>query len=741
MATSNNTSPPRDSLPTSISFGRDICSDPIQSTQREWLITNGIGGYGCGTLSGILTRCYHGFLVAALKPPLERTLLLSKLDETAHYLGKPYPLSCDRWSGGTTTGHGYRNTESFHLEGTTPTWTYTCADARLQKRIWMQPQENTTYTQYKLCHASDRFTLAVKVLVNHRNHHHTTQSDHGPKPWEFSTRNHPRGLKVTAAGCPTPFYIFTTRGQFQPISRWYQHYVLTQEQYRGLTSLDDHFHCATLRTHLTPGDTLTIAASTEPFPNLDETAALTARQQYERNLLSKAFYPQSISPTSLPNSSSPRPTHNPQTPWWLSAAEAQWLSAAEARWPDAAVGAASPQEIAQQLILAADQFIATRTTPDPETQQTTAGKTIIAGYPWFGDWGRDTMIALPGLTLATGRPEVARPILRTFSKYLSQGMLPNAFPEAGDTPGYNTVDAILWYFEAIRAYVTATQDHELLEELFPALEDVIDWHLRGTRYNIHLDQTDGLLYAGTETEQLTWMDAKVDDWVVTPRIGKPVEINALWHNALLCMVDFCDRIQKPKADYLALAQFAATSFPKFWNPKLNHCYDVIDGPTGHDSALRPNQLFAVSLTYAPPLQQQQQKSIVDSCAQQLLTSHGLRSLAQSHPSYTGTYGGDRIKRDGSYHQGTTWSWLIGPFVQAHLKVYKAPAIARQFLTPLTHHLSGGCVGTLSEIFDGDPPFISRGAFAQAWSVAEVLRTYQLIEQAEEQFKNQAPKSP
>ena len=677
----------RHQLPNNISLGRDICSNPVESSQYEWLITNGIGGYGCGTLSGILTRCYHGFLVAALKPPLERTLLLAKLDETAQYLGNPYPLSCDRWSGGTTTGHGYRNLERFHLEGTTPIWTYTCADARLTKRIWMQPGENTTYTQYTLHHASAPFTLTIKALVNHRNHHHTTQSHHGPSPWQIQTRSHPRGLKVEAAGCPAPFYLFATRGKLIPQIKWYQHYFLTQEKYRGLTHLDDHFHCATLRTTLAPGDTVTVACSTEPFPNLDETTALAERKQYEESLLNKAFQKQAVSLTG--ETPILRDSH-PLTP--------------------------SPP--LKQLILAADQFIATRAT----------GKTIIAGYPWFGDWGRDTMIALPGLTLTTGRPEIARPILLTFSKYLSQGMLPNAFPEEGDTPGYNTVDAILWYFEAIRAYVTATDDNTLLEELFPALEDVIDWHLRGTRYNIHLDESDGLIYAGEPGAQLTWMDAKVDDWVVTPRIGKPVEINALWHNALLCMAEFANRIGKPDDDYLALSKFAATSFAKFWNPKQQHCYDVIEGPKGNDPALRPNQLFAVSLAYAPPLSAQQQKAIVDSCSQQLLTSYGMRSLSQSHSDYIGTYGGPQIKRDGSYHQGTTWGWLIGPFVQAHLKVYNNPKAARQFLEPLTQHLHAGCIGTLSEIFDGDAPFTPRGAFAQAWTVAELLRAWQLTEQ-------------
>ncbi|MEO0768779.1 MAG: amylo-alpha-1,6-glucosidase [Cyanobacteria bacterium J06649_4] len=679
-----------------LSFGREICSDLSQSTNREWLITNGLGGYGCGTLSGILTRCYHGLLIAALSPPVERTLLLTKLDETAHYLGKPYPLSCDRWSGGTTTGHGYRNLQSFYLQGTTPTWHYTCADALLQKRIWMQPGENTTYIQYTLLHASAPFTLIAKALVNHRNHHHTTQSTHSGKTWQIHTRAHPRGLKIDAAGCPVPFYLLSTKGQLTPQNKWYQHYFLTQEKYRGLTHLDDHFHCATLRTTLTPGETLTIAASTNPYPNLDDTTAWTHRQEYEQTLLKKYLQQNHPPIPHSPISHSPSPTPH------------------------------SPLPTPHSLILAADQFIATRNTTDPDTNKPTAGKTIIAGYPWFSDWGRDTMIALPGLTLATGRPQVARPILRTFARYLSQGMLPNAFPEAGNDPGYNTVDAILWYFEALRAYIENTKDDELLKELFPTLEDVIDWHLRGTRYSIKVDHNDGLLYAGEPGAQLTWMDAKVDDWVVTPRIGKPVEINALWHNALMCMAEFAKRIDTSPEDYLALAKFTAHSFSKFWNATANCCYDVIDGPDGDDSALRPNQLFAVSLQYAPPLPKQQQKAIVDACGQQLLTSHGMRSLTPTHPNYTPVYGGDRIKRDGSYHQGTTWGWLIGPFVQAHLKVYQNPAIAQQILNPLIQHLQGGCVGTLSEIFDADTPHTPRGAFAQAWTVAEVLRVQALI---------------
>ena len=730
---SNSSSNVAYSPQTIVDLSRDICSDLKQSVGREWLVTNGIGGYGCGTLSGLLTRCYHGLLVAALKPPLGRTLLLTKLDEVVQYLDTFYSLSCDRWVGGTTTGHGYRHLERFHLEGTVPTWTYACADALLEKRIWMQPGKNTTYIQYKLLRATAPFQLKIKALVNHRDHHDVTQSQRQPDQtsrhydhlqnqslrqpqntyWEILTRSHPGGLKIEASGCLVPFYLLTTKGQLQPVSRWYRHYFLTQEKYRGLSHVDDHFHCATIRTTLIPGESFIIAASTEPCPSLEEEKLFFERQQYEQNLLDQFSNFQRLDGIAHTSEAAPETISN---------------SKPEATAPLKATAPSKAPALPQQLLFAADQFVVDRRITNLTTQETTVGKTIIAGYPWFGDWGRDTMIALPGLTIATGRLDVARSILRTFSYYLSQGMLPNAFPEANSEPIYNTVDAIFWYFEAIRAYVSTTQDNELLEELFPALAEVIDWHLRGTRYNIHLDHKDGLIYAGEKGVQLTWMDAKVDDWVVTPRIGKPIEINALWHNALLCMTEFGNRIGQPNSDYLDLANFCANGFSKFWNASCNYCYDVIGGPEGNDSSLRPNQLFAVSLTYAPPLSKQQQQSIVDICAQQLLTSYGLRSLTQAHSDYVGKYGGDRVKRDGAYHQGTTWSWLIGPFVQAHLKVYNDPQLSRSFLTPLIQHLHSGCVGTLSEVFDGDPPFVPHGAFAQAWSVAEVIRVWQLIEQ-------------
>ena len=324
------------------------------------------------------------------------------------------------------------------------------------------------------------------------------------------------------------------------------------------------------------------------------------------------------------------------------------------------------------------------------------------------------MISLPGLTLSIGRPSVARFILRTFAGYVSKGMLPNVFPDSGSRPDYNTVDATLWYFEAVFAYYQHTQDKSLINELFPILSNIIDSYRQGTRYNIHQDN-DGLIYAGGQGLQLTWMDAKVGDWVVTPRTGKPIEINALWYNALIIMKNFAQILGKSNQKYALLASMTEVGFKKFWNDKLGYCYDVIDSPDGNDASLRPNQIFAVSLPSSKRalslLTANQRKSIVDTVAQKLLTPYGLKTLVSDHPDYQGLYGGNCLKRDGSYHQGTVWAWLIGHFIQAHLKVYQQPDEAMCFLLPFKEHLNHGCVGSVSEIFDGDSPFFSRGCFS------------------------------
>jgi len=375
----------------------------------------------------------------------------------------------------------------------------------------------------------------------------------------------------------------------------------------------------------------------------------------------------------------------------------------------------------QQLVYAADQFIVKR--PLPDNPQ---GRSIIAGYPWFADWGRDTMIALPGLTLATGRPEIAKQILLSFSQYVDGGMLPNNFPDAGGWPDYNTVDAAFWYIEAIRQYYEATQDRETLAALFPALLQIIDGHLKGTRYSIHVDDSDGLLYAGETGAQLTWMDARVDGREVTPRIGKPIEINALWHNALETLARLAPVVGKLAEPFAKMARVVEKSFARFWNASAGYCYDVIDSPgVGSDPTLRPNQIFAASLPQSP-LTGEQQKSVVDICGKRLLTPHGLRSLDPQHPAYQGHYGGGPAQRDGAYHQGTAWGWLLGPFALAHYRVYGDRELALSFLEPLGKQIHAHGLGTLSEIADGDAPFTPRGCIAQAWTVAETLRAWRAL---------------
>ncbi len=658
-------------LPSVISFGREVCGDLAAAEQREWLVTNGLGGYASGTVAGLLTRRYHGLLVAALPPLHGRRLLLTRLDETATYDGQAYALFSNRWSGGEVEPAGYRTLERFHLEGTTPVWSYAFQEALLEKRIWMEPGANTTYVRYDLRRGTAPLALSVKAMVNHRDHHGNTRAGH----WQPEIEAVPGGLRVGADLC-----LLGAGATVTAASEWYRGYWLAQEAYRGLAAVDDNLYAGQFEVVLSPGGSWTLVATAEEADlELAGRSAYTRRQAHEAQLLGQSG-----------------------------------LESAPARvW---------------QLILTADQFVVRRAVGDDP-----GGRSIIAGYPWFADWGRDTMIALPGLTLATGWPELAATILRTYAAYVDQGMLPNRFPERGealDHSEYNTVDATLWYFEAIRAYYAATLRYaqgrrgalDLVRDVYPVLQEIVRWHLQGTRYGIHVDPDDGLLYSGEEGVQLTWMDAKVGDWVVTPRSGKAVEINALWYNALRVMADFARLVDEPAGQYKVLADKVQASFRRFWNDALGYCYDVVDGPDGDDARLRPNQLLAVSLHHSP-LGQAQQRAVVDVCARHLLTSHGLRSLAPGDPAYVGHYGGDQRQRDGAYHQGTVWAWLIGPFVNAHLRVYGDRALARSYLAPLLDHLSGGCMGSISEIFDGDPPFAPRGAIAQAWSVAEVLRAW------------------
>jgi len=648
-----------------VAFGREILGDLTAAESREWIVTNGLGGLASGTVAGSLTRRYHGLLMAALSPPLGRTLLLAKLEEVAVLGERTIELSTNRWAGGALAPAGHVHAERFRLEGTTPVWTVAIEDIVLEKRVWMTLGENTTHVRYEHRAGDRSITLRLRPLVNYRDHHSTTEAGE----WRFQISPTRTGLEVRAFESAVPFTLSCPGASVTPEHVWYRGFDLPAERERGLSDREDHLSVGTFEIVLQPGGAITFTASAEHDPApADE--SVRARRAHEERLV-----------TALP----------PSPPW------------------------------IEQLALAADEFVAVRALGDG-----TFGKTIVAGYHWFGDWGRDTMIALPGLTLATGRPEVAAEILRTFARFLDRGMLPNVFPSGTETPEYNTVDATLWYVEAVRKVFEATSDLPLLRELFPSLTDIVTWHERGTRYGIALDPSDGLLRAGEPGVQLTWMDARVGDWVVTPRIGKPVEVNALWLNALASIARFATLLGESASRYAKMAERARKSAARFWNVELGYCFDVIDGPDGDDPSLRPNQIFCVSLPESP-FDLARQRAIVDVCARRLLAGPALRSLAGDHPSYVGRYGGGPAHRDGSYHQGTAWGWLLGPFIEAHLRVYGDPDRAASFLLPVRDHLLAAGLGTASEIFDGDPPFTARGCIAQAWTVSEVLRAHRLTQ--------------
>ena len=679
MASTEQRTPPGTPLsgitprfPHVVDCGREMCGDLRMAERREWLVTNGIGGFASGTMAGSLTRRYHGLLIAALKPPLGRTLLVSKLEETVECQGQIVQLSTNHWHGGTVTPTGCLFLERFRLEGTTPVWTFAIADAQLEKRIWMEPGENTTYVQYSFLRGSLPIRLHLRAFINHRDYHGMTLET---LP-ECATTPVPQGLQILPSGGP-PYILSASGGSVEAVGTWYRNYDLPLERERGLSDQEHHLHMGTWMIDLKPTDEITWMASTRLDRPVPTTASIQARRQYEH----------ALQPTSGTTT-----TSTPPLPPWI-----------------------------QQLTLAADQFIVSRPLSANDT-----GHTIIAGYHWFGDWGRDTMISLPGLTLTTNRFDIARSVLSTFAHYANQGMLPNRFPDAGEEPEYNTVDATLWYVEAVRQYIAVTGDQVFLKTIFPVLLDMLTWYRKGTRFGIGMDPTDHLLHAGEAGVQLTWMDARVEDWVVTPRIGKPVEINALWYQAWLTLGQLAKALKEPHEEFLQLANAIQASFQRFWHEPLNRCYDVIDGPHGHDPAPRPNQLFAVSLPHSP-LTDKQQQAVVDYCAQHLYTSHGLRSLGPDDPQYVGQYGGDSRKRDGAYHQGTAWGWLLGPFVLAHHQVYRNPEAALSYLAPMAHHLNDYGLGTLGEIFDGQPPHTPRGCIAQAWTVAEVLRAWHVIQ--------------
>jgi predicted glycogen debranching enzyme len=659
-----------------ICFGRAVCGDLAAAERREWWIANGRGGYAGGTIAQSLTRRYHALLVAPIEPPLGRVLVLAKADAQFIQGGAAQPLFTNRWAGGAIEPSGHLALESFHLDGAVPVWRFAFGGRVVEERIWMEPGADTVYVAWRLEAEADGPAphLSVVLLANGRDHHGDTW------PPGFTPQITADGPTLTVDVADRfALHIAATSGSIAAFDDWYRDFDLPVERERGLAARDSHLHVGDFELPLAAGIMSGFVASLGRSVAPDLEAALERRRAHDRGVLERAI-------------------------------------AADP------VFAGAPSWV-MRLVLATDLYLIARPLAGlPE------GRSVIAGYPWFGDWGRDTMISLPGLCLATGRFAVARELLQTFAGFVDRGMLPNVFPGAGAAPDYNTADATLWYIEAWRAYVEASGDEAALQKVFPVLAEIIDWHFKGTRYGIVVDPADGLLHAGENGVQLTWMDARIGDRVVTPRVGKPVEINALWYNALTAMAAMAQRVGASDARYHAAAAKARQGFPRFILPEDQGLYDVIDGPNGADPSLRPNQIFAVSLP-ASPLDPATQRAVLRRCAGPLVTSYGLRSLAPEEAPYRGAGCGTVAERDGAYHQGTVWAWLLGPWALAHYRVHGDATAAQRFLKPIGDHLADAGLGQVSEIFDGDPPHTPRGCPAQAWSVACVLEAWWRLERA------------
>ena len=686
-----------------IGADRGGLGDLDRCARREWLVTNGIGGFASSTSALQNTRRYHGLLIAALRPSAARVVLVSKLDAAVRYAGVSVDLATNEYADGTIYPHGYRYLESLRLDGQHPVWRWVIGDALLEQRIWMAHRCNTTYVQYRAVRASLPLELDLRPLCTHRDYHSLRRGRA-----DVSTLCTSDGFRVdhpSALG-----YRICVEGGAATVSPdWHWNIKYREECGRGLDHVEDLFAPGTIRMRLEPGETGTVILTAEARSPSFASAALDedVARQCQLIALSDKILREAPS-TALPAVPGER---------------LQTIQATKTcfNW--------------RHLILAADQFVADR----HDGAGKISGQTIIAGYPWFTDWGRDAMIALPGLALATGRYEVAANVLRTAAGFLNQGMLPNRFPEADKPAEYNSVDAALWLFVALNEYLRRTGDESMRKELYPALKESMAWHIRGTRYGIGVDAGDGLLRAGEDGIQLTWMDAKVGDWVVTPRIGKCVEINALWYNVLRIMQNLAEQERDSEAStaYATLGERVATSFEqRFWFLHGQYLYDVIDGPAGEsdecgrlcDPSLRPNQIFAVSLRY-PVLHGPRARRVVDVCAQRLWTPVGLRSLSLDDSRFVATYRGGPRERDAAYHQGTVWSWLLGPFALAHFRTYGDASAAHSYLGGLEAHLKESCLGQIGEIFDGEAPFRPGGCFAQAWAVAETLKALRYLDEA------------
>jgi predicted glycogen debranching enzyme len=664
--------------------------EPRTLLAREWLVTNGLGGYASGTISGACTRRYHGLLIAALPAPLGRTVMFNHLAEELRFPDRTgIRLDTEDLTSTDMPPPSELPLREFRLEHGLPVWRYEVGPLKLEKRVLLPYLQNSVYVTYRLLEAPSSVRLRLHPSVHFRMHeapvgglapemHHVAAK--GSRIELHCEDFPPLRLHVIAPRAS----LVLNEGETRQV-----HYLT--EEARGYEHIGHLWNPGYFRADLAAGEQATLVAGTEEWDTIlavGPEEALASELQRRKRLIAHAC-----------------------------------PKVQQGRLP--------------ALVLAADQFIIRPNTRVADAAVAHAAgddvRTVIAGYHWFTDWGRDTMISLEGLLLTTGRHSEAGYLLRTFARYVRDGLIPNMFPEGEREGLYHTADATLWLFHALHRYLQATEDRDTLELLLPTLRDIVEHHVRGTRFGIHVDPEDGLLSQGAEGYQLTWMDAKVGDWVVTPRRGKAVEINALWYNALRLL----ERWSHESGDDAAAAALArqadqtqASFNRRFWHEEAGYLYDVIDGERGNDPALRPNQLLAISLDH-PVLESGRWKAVVDQVTTHLLTPVGLRSLAPAHPDYKPSYDGDLRARDAAYHQGTVWAWLIGPFIDAWLRVHPYETeTAREFLAGFEPHMAEAGIGSISEIFDAEPPFHPRGCIAQAWSVAEVLRVLAKLEKTE-----------
>jgi predicted glycogen debranching enzyme len=631
----------------------------------EWLVANGLGGYASGTVTGLDTRRYHGLLIAALPHPLGRTLLLSRIHEGIDAGSDAYALPTAQYHDGTIQPAGYVFLEQFRLEGTMPVWRYRCRDLVLEKSLWMERGRNTTFVRYHLPSAQRPVRLRLEPFTLHRSHH--TQL-HGDPEWRMAVESVGDSCRVEAFPGATPLWMRLAGGSFVETGLWYWRFLHRRERERGYDDLEDLYTPGIFGIDLAPGETATFIATTHREDlELDPVLSLAAEQEAQLELLRRA-------------------------------------------------GGTHADTTRRRLVLAADQFL---------VQPEAGSSCVVAGYPWYGQRVRDCLVALPGLCLSTGRFAEGRQILVGIARRLRDGLLPNQLSRPDDAPEYGNADAALWLFECIARYRDASGDTSLVDELLPALWDAVSAYREGTPIGVGLDSSDGLLRIARGVVPLTWMDARIGDWLVTPCHGKPVELQALWYNALRLLVGWLRDAARPREsqELEALATRCRESFGRlFWDEPRGCCFDVVEGADADGVALRPNQLLAAALSH-PILDEGHWEPMLSALERELITPYGPRSLSPRATPYVGSYGGNQVSRDLALHQGSVWPWLVGPYVRVARRVRGVEWDARPLLEGLASQLGEGCLGQMGELFDGDAPHYPGGTIAQACSVAALLEAW------------------